>query len=109
MLNLKRTLWITGIFVLVLLASLFIPKNTEPPEDTRIILDHTYETYIAPPCFDQADATNFLEETDLKTAAELNYAAHDQCTEASLQTEQDSLLIGLMKSIGIIHTKWDEW
>ena|SRR5690625_1388904 len=105
----KKTLWLTGSFVFILIVSLFIPVNTAPPTDTRIILEHTYEKYIAPPCFEQAGATNFIEEADLEEALELQYAVHDQCTETTLQAEKDSLLIWLLKKIGIVQTEWSNW
>src|SRR5690625_4070755 len=105
----KKMVWILCSIIFVLIISLFIPVNTAPPKDTRIILEHTYKTYIAPPCFEQADATNFIEEGDLEEAMELQYSMHDQCTEAALLEEKDSLLIWLLKNIGIVKTDWSNW
>ncbi|MFD2130903.1 hypothetical protein ACFSKI_06580 [Pseudogracilibacillus auburnensis] len=95
-------------FVFLCLISLIIPKETTPPNDARVILEHTSETYIAPSCFEQADATNFLQEGKLEEAEELSYQAHDDCTKKAFQSEKDSLFMSTLKSIGLIKTKWDE-
>src|SRR5690625_4742411 len=104
----KAILIIVGI-VFLLILSLIIPKNTSPPNDTRIILEHTNHTYIAPPCFEQSGATNFIEDSNLEEAEKLEYISHDNCTEAALEEERDSLGKSLLKNLGLIATKWDEW
>jgi len=94
---------------LLLISSFLIPRETKPSPETRIILEHTYSTYIAPKCFEQSNPTNFLEESTLEKAQELNYEPHDSCTEAELESEDDSLFISLLKDIGLLKHKWDEW
>lgn len=108
MLIIRKVLYIIAFLVVVIIISFIIPKETTPPDDTRIILEHTYEKYIAPTCFEQANASNFLEEATLKQAHELNYDANDTCTEQFFQSEKDYLFISIMKSIGIISSKWNE-
>lgn len=78
---------ITIIIVLLLLigSSFFVKINLFPPSDTRIILERTHWTYIAPPCFEQAQTTNNLAESTLRKAKELNYRAESSCTEKYLQ------------------------
>lgn len=104
----KISIWIIGIIIIVGVAGLVIPIKTIAPKDTRVILEHTHETFIAPPCFDQSDATNNIAGADLKTAKKNNYSANDACTESSL-TEKDNLLTAFLKNIGILNNKWDDW
>lgn len=106
----KLLLWVIGFIVVVFLISLFIPTTATPPKDTRIILEHTHKTYIAPPCFEQSDPTNNIAESDLETAVEEEgYPAHDACTKEELQAEEDTLGLALLKKIGLMDTKWDAW
>ena len=108
----KKWLWPVMIIVLIstiVLISILIPKETHPSADTRIILEHTYQTYIAPICFEEADPTNFLEESTLQKAESLNYPAHSPCTEKALVSEKDRLITSLLKDIGIINKEWDNW
>lgn len=108
----KKSLWFTLIiflFCTVLLIGLFIPRETHPSGDTRIILEHTYKTYVAPVCFEESDPTNFLEESTLQKAESLNYDPHSPCTENALESEDDRLIPSLLKQIGIMNKKWDNW
>lgn len=101
--------WVIGFILVAVVASLFlIPTETTPPDDTRMILEYTKETYIAPPCFEQADPTNNIEETDLESAKEM-YEANGACTNEELEPEKDTLGTALLKKIGLMNTKWDEW
>lgn len=104
------------LVVLLIIVSFFIPRETKPSPDTRIILEHTYKTYIAPGqpesrCFEQSNPTptNYLEDSTLEKAWDLNYEPHDSCTEEALESEKDSLFISLLKDIGILSKKWDNW
>lgn len=108
---LKRRLPILLIMLVVMLiiVSFFIPSETKPSPDTRIILEHTYKTYIAPRCFEQSNATNYLQDSTLEEAQDLNYDPHDSCTESELESEKNSLFISLLKDIGILSKKWDNW
>lgn len=107
----KKNLWVflIGFVGLFILASFFISKAVQPSPDTRVVLDHTYRTFIAPSCFETADATNFLEESTLGNAQTKDYTPHTSCTEEALEAENNSLFISLLKEIGIIDKKWDNW
>ncbi|RFB13619.1 hypothetical protein DZB84_16795 [Bacillus sp. HNG] len=106
----KRFLWmIAFICVIGIGASLLIPKATHPSKDTRVILEHTYKTYIAPICFEKSNATNFLEEGTLQRGQDLDYKPHSFCTEEAFKAEHDSLFENLLKEIGWIEKKWDNW
>lgn len=102
------------VFVIILITVLiivgfFIQRETKPSSDTRIILEHTYKTYIAPKCFEQSNATNYLQDATLGKALDLNYDPHDACTEAELESVKESFIISLLKDAGIINKKWDNW
>jgi len=101
------------LIVVLIIASLFIPRETKPSPDTRIILEHTYKTYIAPGpgCFERSNPTptNYLQDSRLEEALRLNYKPHDSCTEEALESEKDSLLISLLKDMGVLKKKWDDW
>lgn len=97
------------LMIVLIIVSFLIPKETKPSSDTRIILEHTYHTYIAPKCFQQSDPTNYLQDSTLEEAQNLNYEPHDSCTEAALESEKDSLFISLLKDIGVLNKKWDNW
>ncbi|WP_313892960.1 hypothetical protein [Psychrobacillus sp.] len=61
----------------------------------RIILEHTFRSYIAPECFEELELTNYLEESSLKVAKEKKYKPHSKCTEEIL-----------MKKSRTIYQKW---
>ncbi|WKA58872.1 hypothetical protein QWY16_01575 [Planococcus shenhongbingii] len=107
----NKKIWIAvSLLAAALLAALiFMPRDNEPPPNTRIVLEHTYRTYIAPSCFDEADATNFLEDATLADAKELGYLPHSTCTEESLQGNNDSFFIDLMKELGIMERDSKDW
>ncbi len=100
---------ITGLIGAALIIGMIIPRETVPSEDTRVILEHTYQTYIAPICFEESDPTNFLEEATLQKAESLNYPPHSPCTEKALESERDRLLPSFLKEIGVVDKKWDSW
>lgn len=98
-----------AIIAVLIIASLVIKKETHPSTNTRIILEHTYKSYVAPVCFQDADITNFLEDSTLGVAEQMDYEPHDACTEEALLAEKESLFVSLLKDIGFIQTKWDKW
>lgn len=108
--KIKKLILLFSLFLIVLvIASFFIPKETVPSSDTRVVLDHTYRSYIAPGCFEESDLTNFLEESTLEQAQKLQYHPHSTCTEDALKPEKGNLFISLLKEVGIINKKWDNW
>lgn len=107
----KKKMWTIVIFFmsLLILSSFFIDKEVRPSPNTRVVLEHTYKTFIAPLCFETADTTNFLEESTLGNAQTKDYEPHSSCTEEALEAENNSLFISLLKEIGIMKKKWDNW
>src|SRR5690625_697136 len=107
----KKRVFITILFfiAIMIIISFLIPKETKPSPDTRIILEHNYKTYIAPRCFQDADATNYIQDSVLEEAQYLNYDPHDSCTETELESEMESMFISLLKDIGFLNKKWDNW
>ncbi|MBS4190403.1 hypothetical protein KHA94_09355 [Bacillus sp. FJAT-49705] len=102
-------IWMIVFICIVVIASFFIPWTTKPSGETRVILEHTYKTYIAPLCFETSNATNFLEESTLQSAQDLDYKPHSSCTEDALKAENDSLFESILKEIGIIGKKRNNW
>lgn len=105
----KKTIIILSLVLLILVFGFIIPKETKPSANTRIILEHQYQTYVAPRCFEQADVTNYLEDATLGKAKDLHYNAHDLCTENELKADKDPFFISLLKDIGLLKKKWDNW
>lgn len=107
----NRKLWIiiAVLAIAALLTVFFLPRENEPSPETRVVLEHTYRTYIAPSCFETADATNFLEEATLEYAEELNYPPHSECTENAFTGNSDSPFVSLMKELGIKEDDTADW
>ncbi|WP_332691210.1 hypothetical protein [Halalkalibacter lacteus] len=92
----KGTLiWIVLAGVL-LLVGLTVPISVTSPDNTRVIIDHTYKVYSAPGCYDQAELTNNLEETTFDHAKDLAYVSESSCTDNEL-LEQKPFLIGIFR------------
>lgn len=107
----QKKIWI-GALLLVLTALVlvfFLPRENEPSPESRVILEHSFRTYIAPSCFEQADATNFLEEATLEQAKELNYPPHSACTEKAFEGNNDSGFMRLIKELGIVEKESTDW
>lgn len=108
--KLKKTVTIGLILVgVIIIASLLIQKETNPSSDTRIVLEHTKHTYIAPVCFEQSETTNNIADGKLEQADELDYEPSSACTTEALQGEKESLLVSVLKEIGLLDKKWDDW
>lgn len=105
----RLLLLLTILFSIAVIVSFFIPRETYPSANTRIILEHNKKTYIAPLCFEQSDATNYIEDSTLETAKILNYKPHSSCTQNALKNEKDRLIISLLKDLGVLDKKWDKW
>ncbi|WP_368502844.1 hypothetical protein AB3N04_00480 (plasmid) [Alkalihalophilus sp. As8PL] len=105
----KGRIILSIVISIMVLLSFIIPRETLPSPDTRIILEHTYKTYIAPVCFDQANATNLLEESTLQNAQDIDYKQESSCTKDALKGERDRLITSFLKEVGIIEKKWDNW
>lgn len=105
----KSFLMILIIVAVALILSIVIKKETKPSDKTRVILEHTYSTYVAPPCFNDVEVTNFLEDSTLGDAIEKQYEPHDECTADKLKPVKESLFVSLLRDIGFIQKKWDNW
>lgn len=81
----RNILIIIGMILIVLSISLLTFRETKPSPNTRVILEHTYKTYITPNCFEDSNPTNFLQESTLEQANTLNYKPHSSCTEDALK------------------------
>lgn len=105
----KVIITIIIIVAVLFILSFIVQKETKPSDKTRIVLEHTYSTYVAPICFNHADVTNYLGDGTLGEANQLEYEPHDDCTVDALAGEKESLFISVLKDIGFIKKKWDEW
>lgn len=105
----KKIIILLSVLIIILSSTFIIKKETHPPRDTRLILEHTYKSYIAPVCFEDSEATNFLEDSDLEMANKLDYGPHNECTENAMKPVKDKLMISLLKNIGVIKTEWSTW
>lgn len=100
-----------GIIIVIglLIAGFVIPREIKPSDSTRIILEHTEKTYIAPACFEESNPSNFLEDSTLEEAYSLNYDSHSSCTVDELESEENSFIISLLMEWGILNKPWDSW
>lgn len=106
----KKTIWAIALLAIAIsLLLFFMPRENVPAPESRVILEHSFRTYIAPSCFEQADATNFLEEATLQNAEELNYPPHSACTEKAFEGNRDSGFIRLLKELGIMEKDSQDW
>lgn len=107
----KNKMWVLAALVIaaVLLVLFFIPRDNEPSSNARVVLEHSARTYIAPSCFQEADASNFLEDGTLQTARDLGYPPHSECTEKAFEGNRDSVFISLMKELGIMEKGSTDW
>lgn len=107
----KTKIWV-AVAILAAVAFLifiFVPRENVPPPNTRIVLEHTFRTYIAPSCFQEADATNFLEESTLEHAEELGYPPHSDCTVDAFEGNTESRFTSILKEFGIIEKDTEDW
>ncbi len=106
----KKVMIIIGVVLLgILIIGFGFEKETKPKGDTRLILEHTYNTYIAPTCFEDSEATNFLEDSDLEMAEQLGYEPNDECTEKALEPIKEKIIISFLYDLGVLETEWSNW
>lgn len=104
--------WILLVSVLLaaaLIALFFMPRDNGPSPNSRIILEHTYRTYLAPSCFELEDPTNYLEEATLADAEELGYPPNSDCTAEAFEGNNDSRFESLMKELGFMEDDKPDW
>ena len=80
----KQKILAAALVTLIILAATAIALLKDDRSDSRVILDHTHKTYIAPSCFEESNPTNFIENSTLGEAEELGYPPHSACTEEAL-------------------------
>lgn len=95
-----------AVFVVVI-ALVAIPVPVNPPDSTRVILEHTHKVYITPVCFEEAEVTNNLGESTLSKAKELKYPPDSDCTEQSLGSKSMSLWKALLVKTGLGQHEWN--
>lgn len=104
----KNKIWfllVIMVIITLVFVGFLLPRETKPSADTRVILEHTHNTYIAPACFEESNATNFVEESTLEKAQELNYPPDSACTADAIKSENDRLIPSLLKEFGFIKNK----
>ena len=107
----KKNIWmLLGILAAAaFLIFMFVPRENVPPPNTRVVLEHTYRTYIAPSCFQGADATNYLEESTIEKARELEYPPHSDCTAEAFKGNHESRFTSILKEFGLIEKDSEDW
>lgn len=106
----RKSMIIIGVILLgLLIVGFAFEKETKPKDDTRLVLEHTYKTYIAPTCFEDSEATNYLEDSDLEMAQQLGYEPRDDCTKEALKPIKEKIFISLLHDLGVLKTEWSKW
>ncbi|MGY3717523.1 hypothetical protein ACWE42_18595 [Sutcliffiella cohnii] len=106
--KMKKGIILTSILLLVAIIFICaIPFTVTPPEDTRVILEHNHETYIAPSCFQQAEITNYIEDSNLKKAKELGYVEESSCTETALEPVKKPIVWNVLVKLNLIESPWN--
>ncbi|WP_152397646.1 hypothetical protein [Paenibacillus cellulositrophicus] len=85
----------------------FHPGDRSTPGNTRVILDHSLQWVVTPPCFNSAKVTNNLTESKLSRAEKLQYKPDSTCTEESLAGMKQTLFQILLEKIGAKKGVWD--
>lgn len=92
----------------LLVGGFVIPVDVGAPSDTRTILDHSTQEYVSPSCIDDAEVTNYLQETTYGHALSLDYEPESGCSGEYYQESGVPLFIAMLKTIGIVDQKWPE-
>ncbi|AXF55496.1 hypothetical protein [Salicibibacter kimchii] len=100
---------ITGMLLTLaalLVGGFVIPVDVGAPSDTRTILDHSTQEYVSPSCIDEAEVTNYLQETNYGHALTLDYEPESGCSVDYYQESDVPLIVATLKTIGIVDQKW---
>ncbi|MFZ4450264.1 hypothetical protein [Salibacterium aidingense] len=105
-----KKILVTGmvLFLTAVISGFFIPVQLSAPPDVRVIVDHTNQIYASPPCFNKAQLSNYLQESDYGEAKELDYEPESTCTSASLIEEDVTMNAALLKLAGVMKSKWSD-
>lgn len=87
----------------------FLPRDNGPSLTSRVVLEHTYQTYIAPSCFEQENPTNFLEDATLADAEQLGYPPNSDCTREAFEGNRDSMFQIFMKEFEVMEDDKPDW
>ncbi|WP_409346300.1 hypothetical protein [Paenibacillus sp. MBLB4367] len=98
---------IVAVLAIACLSAVFIKVQASPPSDTRVIVERTHQTYIAPMCFEKAETTNNLTEATYALAKELGYKPESSCTENALKPQTERLITVIAQKVNLAKSKWD--
>ena len=100
------SLSISVIIILLFIGFFTVPIQVQPYADTRMILEHSHQTYIAPPCYQQAETTNNIQEPTLGQIKE-NFKPESTCTEQALQSQKKVLFDVVREKLGLKDHEWN--
>lgn len=83
----KKILIILSVAAVVVIGGVVTYNIMTEEPDPQVILDHTDNTYVLPECFEQDEPSNYIEQSTMKRATELNYQPGGSCTEAAVAGE----------------------
>ncbi|EZH67128.1 hypothetical protein DH09_04120 [Bacillaceae bacterium JMAK1] len=104
----KIIITLLSIVAILIIGGMFVPISVSAPSDTRTIIDHTTQTYAAPSCFDQAEMTNFLQETTFGHAQTLDYDAESLCSSDFYTQSDVPIFFAMLQLFGLGEEKWTE-
>lgn len=103
----KLVLLIAVVFVIAIISAFFIKVQVEPPNDTRVIVEKTNKTLIAPICFENAATTNNLAEGTYEQGKALGYKPESSCTVNALKPQSERLITVIAEKLNLAKSKWD--
>lgn len=83
----KKILIVVSVVVVLLIGGIVTYNIMNEEPNPQVILDHTDNTYVLPECFEQDKPSNYIEQSDMERAMELNYEPGGSCTEAAVAGE----------------------
>jgi len=92
-----------GLIILAAVAGMFpflVELPLQSPGSTRVILDHSLQTFIAPSCFEQAEISNNLSDSTLGRARDKRYVPESACSERALAHARMTLFQLLWETTG---------
>lgn len=80
----KKILVVLSIVSVVVIGGIVTYNIITEEPNPQVILDHTDSTYVLPECFEQDEPSNYIEQSNMERAMELNYEPGGSCTEAAV-------------------------
>ncbi|SDI65900.1 hypothetical protein [Natribacillus halophilus] len=96
------------VIVVLLVGGFVINVDVSAPSETRTIVDHSTQEYVSPTCIDDAEVTNYLQETTYSHALSLDYEAESTCSVEFFQESDVPLFMAMLQMIGVYDQKWSE-